>query len=394
MVELTIPLDLPDVKVLKVEVQGGTQLTISVESTLNSTRCKRCGQELRRFDGYSDWVQVRHLPSFGREVMIRYRPKRYECPYCEGQPKTTQALAWHEAHSLYTRAYEDPILKALINSTVQDVSQKEAIGYDGVVGIVERRVNSQVNWTRYAQLKVIGIDEIALKKGYRDFVVIISGRLSDGQVVVLGILPDRQKSTLEAFLRSIPTNLQATIHSACVDMYDNYRQAVKTVLPHVQVVVDRFHVAQQYREAADHVRKDEMKRLKKTLPKAEYATLKASRRAFWKNQTALDPEERIALQRLFTYAPALRLVYAFREGLRRIFDRPLSKPQAQEELRIWMFLVREQHIACFESFLDTLQRFWDEISNFFVHRLTSRWVEGLNNKIKVLKRRAFGIFKL
>lgn len=224
--------------------------------------------------------------------------------------------------------------------------------------------------------------------------VIVSGRLNDGQVVVLGILPDRQKSTLEAFLRSIPATLQATLHSACVDMYDTYRQAVKAVLPHVQVVVDRFHVAQQYREAADRLRKDEMKRLKKTLAKAEYATLKASRRAFWKNRADLDEDERIALERLFTYAPTLRLVHAFREGLHSIFEQPFSKAQAQEELRIWMFLVREQHLACFAAFLDTLLRFWDEITNFFVHRLTSGFVEGLNNKIKVLKRRAFGIFNL
>lgn len=148
MTELTIPLDLPDVEVVKVEVQGAKQLTISVESTLKSTHCKRCGREIGCFAGYSEWVQVRHLPSFGWEVVIRYRPKRFECPYCEGRPKTTQALAWHEANSPYTRAYEDHILRALINSTVQDVSQKEGIGYDGVLGIVERRVNSQVDWTR------------------------------------------------------------------------------------------------------------------------------------------------------------------------------------------------------------------------------------------------------
>jgi transposase len=284
-------------------------------------------------------------------------------------------------------------LKALINSTIQDVSQKEGLGYDGVLGIVERRVKGQVDWSRYPQIAVLGIDEIALKKGYRDFAVIVSGRLDDGSVVILGILPDRQQSTLEAFLRSIPASLRATIHTACVDMYDNYRQALQAVLLHVQIVVDRFHVARLYRDAADQVRKAEMKRLKKTLPKAEYATLKRCRRAFWKNQGTLNTEEQAALARLFTYAPALRLVYAFRESLRRIFAQHLTKAQAQEELRTWMFLVREQNITCYTAFLDTLERFWDEISNFFVHRLTSGFVEGLNNKLKVLKRRAFGIFQ-
>ena len=137
-----------------------------------------------------------------------------------------------------------------------------------------------------------------------------------------------------------------------------------------------------------------MKRLKKSLPKAEYVTLKPCRHAFWKNEVDLTNEERQALERLFGYAPTLRLIHAFREGLRAIFERPLSKAQAQDELKAWMFLVREQHIECFEPFLKTLTNFFEEITNFFVHRLTSGFVEGLNNKIKVLKRRAFGITNL
>jgi len=386
-------LDLPDVTVQKVELTPKV-IVISVESTLHSTKCKRCGREITRFAGYSEVVQVRHLPLFGREVQIRYRPKRYECLYCDGNPKSTQALAWHRANSRYTRVYEDYLLKALINSTVEEVSWKEGIGRHSLWNLVERRIARQVDWSCYRYLDVLGIDEIALKKGHRDFVVIVSARLETGDLAVLGVLPDRERQTVEAFLRSIPTSLQATIHSVCVDMYEGYRQAVKAALPKAQLVVDRFHVARLYREAADKVRQAEMKRLKKSLPKAEYATLKPCRHAFWKNRTDLTPEERQALQRLFAYAPKLVLVHAFREGLRTIFERPLSKAQAQDKLRTWMFLVREQKITCFEPFLKTLTHFFDEITNFFVRRLTSGFVEGLNNKIKVLKRRAFGIFNL
>lgn len=393
MVKVSIPLDIPDVDVLQV-TQKGQQLIIRVESTLTTTMCKCCGREISQFAGYSDPVSLRHLPSFGQEVVIQYRPKRYKCPYCAKHPKTTQSVSWHTAHSPYTRAYEDHILKALINSTVEDVSQKERLGYGAVRGILERRMACQVDWTRYQHLGVLGIDEIALKKGYRDFVVIVSARLATGEVVILGVLADRQVSTVQTFLKAIPEPLQATIHSVCVDMYENYRQAIKAALPQAQVVVDRFHVAQQYREAADTVRRDEMHRLKKQLPKAEYATLKPCRHAFWKNRGELEADERTALERLFAYAPRLRLVYDFREGLRDMFNRPLSKAQAKVELTSWMFLVREQQITCFEPFLKTLTNFFEEITNFFVNRLTSGFVEGLNNKIKVLKRRAFGIYNL
>src|SRR5258708_171171 len=157
MVDVKTPLDLPDVTVLKVEIQANA-VVMSVESTLQSARCKRCGREITHFAGYSEVVQVRHLPSFGREVLIGYRPKRYECPYCEGHPKNTQELAWHRANSPYTRAYEDYLLKALINSTVEDVSWKERIGRHSLWNLVERRIATQVDWSGYRHLGVLGID--------------------------------------------------------------------------------------------------------------------------------------------------------------------------------------------------------------------------------------------
>ena len=394
MAEFTVPLDLPDVEILKVEIEGDVGLTLSIESSLPTTKCQRCGREISRLHGYGDWIQLGHLPILGREVYIRYRAKRFECPYCDGHPTTRQTVSWHTPNSPYTRAYENHILKALINSTLQDVSRKEQVGYDGIEGIVERRIASRVEWSRYSDLSVLGLDEIALTKGHGDFVVIVSSRLSTGQVVVLAVLPNREKATVQAFLESIPAGLKATIHSVCTDMYEGYRQAVETVLAEAHVVVDRFHVTKLYRQAADKVRQTEMKRLKKSLPKAEYATLNPCRHAFWKNAVDLTSQERQALEQLFAYAPNLRLIHVFREGLRAIFERPLSKAQAQDELKTWMFLVREQHIDCFEPFLKTLTNFFNEITNFLVHRLTSGFVEGLNNKIKVLKRRAFGITNL
>jgi hypothetical protein len=91
----------------------------------------------------------------------------------------------------------------LINSTVQDVSLKEHVGYDGILGIVERRIASSVEWSRYSDLSELGLDEIALTKGHGDFVVIVSSRLRSGHVVVLAVLPDREKATVQACLGSV-----------------------------------------------------------------------------------------------------------------------------------------------------------------------------------------------
>jgi transposase len=394
MTDIRIPLDLPDVKVISVEGRAQGGWTITVESTLASTHCRKCGRRIREFHGHDDWVEVRHLPIFDQAVFIRYQPKRYRCPYCEGGPTTTQGLRWQVPPSPFTRAYEDHLLKALIHSTVQDVSQKEGVGYDAVVGVLDHRVHTTVDWSRFTRLAVIGIDELAVKKGQGDYAVLVSARLSGDELALLAVLPDRKTETVQTFLNSIPERLKATIHTVCVDMYENYLQAAQAALPQADIVVDRFHVVKLYSEAVDKVRRQGLARLKKTLPKADYQTLKGSHVVFRKHRANLDPEEQALLNRLFAYLPQLRLLYDFREYLFVIFQTAASSQRAEAELKAWIFLVKEQALDAFFPFLETLQRYWSFILNFFKRRLTSGFVEGFNHKVRVLLWRSFGLFKL
>ncbi len=161
---LTIPLDLPHVRVLEVK-RSSRGYEVTVESTLKGVHCQRCGRWVEASHGRGEWVEAQHLPILGHAVFIRYRPKRYRCGYCEGGPTTTQEVSWHQSNSGFTRAYEAHLLKALIHSTVQDVSAKERVSYEAVWGVVERRIAGQVDWSAFKALGVLGIDEIALKKG-------------------------------------------------------------------------------------------------------------------------------------------------------------------------------------------------------------------------------------
>jgi transposase len=392
--QITIPLDIPDIKVLQTQITERGEFILTVESTLSSAHCHQCGREIRKSHGHDDWVTVRHLPILGRPVYIRYRPRRYQCKDCEGHPTTTQQVAWHESNSPQTTAYDTHLLLQLVNSTVEDVSLKERLAYDAVLGVIERRIENRVDWTRYTHLGVLGLDEIALKKGHRDFVVIVTARGPEGQIAVLGVLADREKATVKQFLQGIPASLAKTIHTLCTDMYEGYIQAVREVLSHVRIVIDRFHVTQKYRDAADSVRKRELKRLKQELPKAEYQQLKGSLWAFRKNQADLSPEEQERLARLFAYSPELQAAYILREELTAIFNQAKSLPEAQEQIRAWQECVRHSGLSCFDDFLNTLDRWWKEITNYFVLRDSSGFVEGLNNKIKVLKRRCYGLFNL
>jgi transposase len=396
---VSFPLGIPNVKICSVHQNKRGDYIITVESTQNGTICQHCGRKITKFNGHGRWIKLRHLPILGHRVYIRLRPKRYECPDCNGKT-TTQKLKWYESKSPHTKAYEQQLMVQLVNSTVEDVSRKEDIGYDAVEGVIKRYIHASVNWDEFDELSVIGIDEIALTKGRRNFVAIVSTQQADGRVAVLAVLPDRKKKTVRQFLESIPKRLWRTMETACTDMWDGYVNALKEFAAahsevSINVVVDRYHVAKNYRECVDKVRKRERRRLKRLLTATEYQEIvKGTMWVIRKNHKHLTTDERKKLNRLFEYSPELKLAYTFREELTAIFELRLTKAQAKKRLSKWRDKVRRSALTCFDAFLTTLNNWLDEILNYFVNRLNSGFVEGLNNKIKTIKRRCYGITRV
>jgi len=225
-------------------------------------------------------------------------------------------------------------------------------------------------------------------------VTLITGGYRDGEIVILGVLPGHEKAVVVEFLRLIPQRFLQTIQAVCCDLWEAYIEAVREEIPTARIVADCFHVARHYRDAADQLRKQELHRLKKELPKGEYQKLNGSMHAFRKNNKDLNDEERQTLQCFFAHSACAKQAYYFREQLSAIFDTSLSKEQAQSQLLRWIRQVQESGLHCFDSFLKLLDTWWQEITNYFIHRENSGFVEGFNNKVKVLKRRCYGIFNL
>lgn len=392
--QITIPLDIPDVRVLQTSLNERGEIIIAIESTKAGTQCRKCGKWITKSHGRDEWVTIRHLPAFGRPSYLRYRPNRYQCQDCEGQPTTTQRLEWHDANSPHSFSYDNHILLQLVNSTVEDVSIKEGLSYESMAGTMERRIEARVDWSGIVEIKTLGLDEIALKKGHRDYVTLVTGRLSEGKIIILGVLPGHEKAEVIDFLRSIPLRITQSIQTVCCDLWEAYTEAARQELPSARIVADRFHVARHYRDAADQVRKQELHGLKKELPKAEYEKLNGSYRAFRKNAVDLNKEERKVLRSFFKHSALAKQAYLLREALTAIFNMNLSKKQAQSKIRGWIQKVHNSGLNCFENFLKLLNTWWEEITNYFIRRENSGFVEGFNNKVKVLKRRSYGIFNL
>jgi transposase len=391
---IQVPLNLPDVRVLSAHRTEQGHWLIRVESTLEGTRCRRCGREIRDLHGLDAAVRLRHLPLFDVPVFLEIRPKRYRCPYCTGSPTTTQRCVWYEPRSPNTKAYEQWALRMLINATVADAARKLEVSEETIEGLLDRWIERTVDWDAWERLGVLGLDEIALRRGHRDVVTLVTVPLEGGGIEIVAVLADRKKETVAAFLRTIPGRLRRTIERACTDMYEGFVNALTEEIPGVEIVIDRFHVARAYRDCADTVRKKELKRLKRTLPKAEYAEITGVMWPFRKRPGGLEPEERELLERLFTYSPKIEAAYHLREDLTDLFDRDYTKPGAKRAIRAWCKRVHQSGLAEFESFLRTIERWLEEITNYFIGRQTSGFVEGFNNRVKVLKRRCYGIFNV
>jgi transposase len=191
--ELRIPLDIADVEILSTKITNNGRLIIQVESRVETTRCGICGQEIACRYGHGQERTLRHLPGLNMATYIKIRARRGQCRDCEHEPTTTQVLGWYEERSPHTKAYDHWLMKQLVNTTIEDVSQRENIGYDAVLGALDRQIETEVNWSEIDELGTIGIDEIALKKVHTDYAAVVTARHKDGQSLILAVLPDRKK---------------------------------------------------------------------------------------------------------------------------------------------------------------------------------------------------------
>ena len=385
-------LNLPDTKIVKIDEAAPGRINIYIEITETHTCCHVCGKTITKRHGKDKERKVKHLPMIENEVFIVYQPNRYICDKCDNHPTTTATPSWHTQHSAYTNAYERRIIIDLVNSTLVDVAVKANLTTETVLGILDRLVAKEIDWSTIEYISALAIDEIALKKGYKDYVTMISCRVN-GVIRILAVLEGRKKATVKAFLKSIPKKLKKTVEAICVDMYDGYINAAKEVFRNsALIVIDRFHVAKLYRGELDKYRQKILKELKQELSGSEYKKITGATKILRKSNECLTKEEKDVVSELFSWSPNLMEAYHLAIKLTHVFNTHQSKNEALCKFEEWISLVRKSKLTFFNKFIKTLRKLKSEIGNYFIDRNTSGFAEGLNNKMKVLKRRCYGIF--
>ena len=169
--------------------------------------------------------------------------------------------------------------------------------------------------------------------------------------------------------------------NACKEVFD------KTI----PIIADRFHVRRLYRKSLVNLRKSELNKLKAALTAQEYSDLKPAIALLRKQKDHFTDEEKSVVEPLFSLSPKLKQGYQFSRELSGIFDRHITPEVAKEKMTKWISNVTASELNCFNQFIKTLVSYQEQITNYFIARNTSGFVEGFNNRVKVLKRRCYGL---
>ena len=180
-----------------------------VVSKNDHSTCHKCGKPATKRAGTAPERMIRHVSILDTPLYLRIKPIRYSCDFCDDHTTTTEQYDWCDRNASTTKRLEEYLMRFLINSTIADVSRKEVIGERIVENILDRQVGKRIDWSQIKSLNTIGIDEIALKKGYDSYVTIVSAKiLENSSPIVIWVLDNRENETVKTFLKSIPEPLK------------------------------------------------------------------------------------------------------------------------------------------------------------------------------------------
>lgn len=342
--------------------------------------CARCGQVST---GVHDSEErcVRHLDVWGKVTFVHFPARRFDCDRC-GKP-FTEELQWIESNRRQTRAFEAHIYQRCQKSDHAAVAAAERLHPETVKEVFYRLAKRAERRQVRPSVRWLGIDEISLKKGHRQFVLVLSDLKRH---CVIAVLAERSQKALEQWLEGLSAEERAAIQLVAMDMWGPYRGVVQVKLAHARMVADRFHVMQQLNDRIAQFRRA----LQARTDPEHRELLKGTRWILVRNRADLKPEEETQRQAVLTAFPELRTAYLLKEEFRTICEKLRNRERARRFLQAWLWRAEASGLSQLRKFAQTLRHWWDEFLNYFDERVTSGVVEGLNRAIRAIIRRACG----
>ena len=322
----------------------------------------------------------RHLDTCQFHTIVHARVPRLKCP-THGVRQLK--VPWAEPGSQFTAMFEALAIDWLRQASLSAVSKHLRISWDEAAGIQSRAVKRGLARRAEVSPKYVGVDETSFQKRH-EYVTVVSD-LERAQV--LHVADDRTMASLDAFWASLPREKLAAIEAVAMDMHGPYIQSTLLNVPAAddKIVFDVFHIAQLLNQALDQVRRMENRALQ-----AQGDTSLVGTRFDWLrhpgNFTRDAAREFDALRaRVHRMARA----WEFKETAMAIFDLKAAWA-ARRNFEVWFQSAIRSRIEPIKRVARTLRKYWDQIENYFRHRVTNAGAEAINTKIQQVKRRSRG----
>lgn len=357
---------------------GQTIFTIQQEP--ETCRCSACGSSRVQSRGHVQRC-FRTVPIGQRATLVALPIPRVECQDCGAVRQVKVPFA--DPRRSYTSAFERYALELSRRMTIRDVAKHLGVGWDMIKDIQKRDLSRRYAKPKLKHLRHIAVDEIAIAKGHRYLTVVLD--LDSGAVVFVG--DGKGAKALKPFWKRLRGS-KAKIEAVAMDMSPAYREAVSTNLPKAKIVFDRFHVMKLFNEKLSDLRRalhreatDVMQR--KVLKGTRWLLLKASENLDEEKDERKKLEEALALNK------SLATAYYLKEDLRQFWEQP-GKKFGTSFLDGWIKRAEASGIKVLQQMAKTLAAHRSGLLAYYDAMITSGPMEGTNNKIKTMKRQAYG----
>ena len=361
---------------------GRGKLLIRLEPSRKGMRCSSCGA---RSQSVHDTTlrRVRDLPILDWDVVLIVPRRRLWCEHCGGPH--LEELEWLSPHRRVTRRLEEAIGRLSQVMPLKQVAAFYGVGWHTVKAIDQALLQQQVNEPDWRSIEYLGMDEFALHKGHRYATVIVEPLRRQ----VLWVGPGRSREAVRPFFEGLDELARQRIKAVVMDMNTAFDLEVQAHCPNAEVVYDLFHVIAKYgREVIDRVRVDEANRVRQDRKARQ--VIKSSRWLLLRNRENLrDQEQAIHLDELLAANQSLMTVYVLRDDLKRLW-RYRHSGYAKRLWEGWYQRAMESDIAALIQFANRLKPYLKGILAHCRHPLHTSVLEGINNRIKVIKRMAYG----
>jgi transposase len=358
----------------------GRSITFTIRHKKRKLRCPVCRSREVMMRGTTK-RRFRTVPIGSKGVFFDLEVQRVGCLRC-GKIRQV-SLGFADPRFSYTHAFERYALELSKHMTIQDVARHLAVSWDVIKEMQKRDLTRRFSKPCLKDLQMIAIDEISIRKGHRYLTVVLD--MISGVIIFVG--NGKGADALDP-LWDKAKRAKAKIEAVAMDMSPAYIGAVSTHLPEATIVFDHFHVIKLFNDKLSELRRDLYREAENLLHKK---VLKGTRWLLLKNPENLDTSkgEKKRLADALQLNQPLSCAYYLKEDLRQIWLQP-NKDKARFVLFDWIKRAETSGIKMLMKFAKTLAAFQSGILSYYDYRISSAPLEGTNNKIKTMKRMAYG----